>query len=103
MAYDEIQIIKNISHPNIVNIIDSYISEEQYLNIILEFCDGGSLQSKIDKIRNKVLKEKEVAIYFFQICKAVNYLHSKKIIHRDLKAENILIDNQVNLKLADLG
>lgn len=43
MAKDEVEILKNISHPNIVNMIDSYISEESYLNIILEFCDAGSL------------------------------------------------------------
>ena len=83
--------------------IDSYITDEQYLNIILEFCDGGSLQSKIDKMRKKVLKEKEVAVYFFQVCRAVYYMHSKRIIHRDLKPANILIDQKIILKLADLG
>ena len=95
--------MKNISHPNIIKMIDSYITDEQYLNIILEFCDGGNLQTKIDKMRKKVLEEKQVAIYFFQICRAVYYMHSKKILHRDLKAANILINNDGVLKLADLG
>ena len=57
--------MKNISHENIVIIIDSYITDEKYLNIISEFCDGGSLQKKMDKMKKKVLKEKEVAVYFF--------------------------------------
>ena len=42
--------------------IDSYITDEQYLNIIFEFCDGGSLENKIDKMKRKVLKENEVAV-----------------------------------------
>ena len=95
--------MKYICHENIVKMIDSYISDEQYLNIILEFCDGGSLQSKIDKMKKKVFKEKEVALYFFQVCRALYYMHSKRIIHRDLKAANILIDQKLILKLADLG
>jgi serine/threonine protein kinase len=57
--------MKNICHENIVKMIDSYITDELYLNIILELCEGGSLQSKIDKMKKKVLKEKEVALYFF--------------------------------------
>ena len=83
--------------------IDSYNTEEKYLNIILEFCDGGSLQTKIDKMKKKIFQEKEVAVYFFQICRAVYYMHSKRIIHRDLKPANILIDKKYILKLADLG
>ena len=83
--------------------IDSYNTEEKYLNIILEFCDGGSLQTKIDKMKKKIFQEKEVAVYFFQICRAVYYMHSKRIIHRDLKPANILIDKKYILKLAYLG
>ena len=54
-------------------------------------------------MKKQVFDEKQVATYFFQVCKAINYLHSKKILHRDLKAANILITNDVVLKLADLG
>ncbi len=46
--------MKSISHENIVKMIDSYNTEEKYLNIILEFCDGGSLQTKIDKMKKKI-------------------------------------------------
>ena len=95
--------MKNISHPNIVEMIESYTSDENCLNIILEFCNGGDLQNKIDKMKKKVFKEQKVADYFFQICRAVYHLHSKRILHRDLKAQNILIKNDGILKLADLG
>jgi serine/threonine protein kinase len=57
--------MKSISHPNIVNMIDSFITEDSYLNIILEFCDGGSLQKKIDRLKNEILDEKEVSKIFF--------------------------------------
>ena len=57
--------MENISHENIIKIIESFVTDEKYLNIILEFCDGGSLQKKMDKMKKKVLKEKEVAVYFF--------------------------------------
>jgi len=57
--------MKNISHPNIVEMIESYKSDENCLNIILEFCNGGDLQNKIDKMKKKVFKEQKVADYFF--------------------------------------
>jgi serine/threonine protein kinase len=57
----------------------------------------------IDRMKKSVLQEKEVASIFFQACRAVYYMHSKRIIHRDLKAANILINQKVILKLADLG
>ena len=57
----------------------------------------------IDRLKKSVLQENWVASIFFQACRAVYYMHSKRIIHRDLKAANILINQKVILKLADLG
>ena len=86
---DEIEILKNLNHPDIVKIIEFYGTEEAYY-IVNEYCSGGELY---DKAVNH-LSETQISVIFKQILSGLSYLHSKNIVHRDLKLENILISDK---------
>ena len=67
----------------------------------MEFCAGGDFFSHLKQV--KVLNENDARLYFMQICLAISYLHHNKVVYRDLKPENVLLDLEGNLKIADFG
>ncbi|KAH8104005.1 kinase-like domain-containing protein [Cristinia sonorae] len=96
----EIVIMKLIEHPNIMRLYDVWeTSSELYL--ILEYVEGGEL---FEYLCNKGrLSTPEALGYFQQIITAINYCHRFNIAHRDLKPENLLLDADMNIKVADFG
>ena len=91
---NEINILRQINHPNIVKLIELK-KTKTHIYIITEFCNGGSLTDCLRDYINshyKPFSEKIVQYLMKQILSAINYLHSKKIIHRDLKLDNILVN-----------
>lgn len=100
----EVNLLRYLDHPNIVDYIGSYV-EEGSLIIIMEYCDVGDLSYHIKK-RNKEEKkftEDEVLNWFIQISMALVYIHSKKVLHRDIKASNIFLTGNNTVKLGDFG
>ncbi|XP_040576633.1 serine/threonine-protein kinase 10 isoform X2 [Lepeophtheirus salmonis] len=97
----EIDILSEMFHPNVITLFEAYFFADQ-LWIFLEFCDGGALDTIIIDLE-KGLTEKQIAYVCRQVCEALVYLHKKAIIHRDLKAGNILICCDGSVKLADFG
>ncbi len=92
-AMEEISILGSLSSPYVVGYIDSFVSATK-VNIIMEFCENGDLQSYMNKKLSQgitQLTENTIWKIFIQICLGVNYLHSKNIIHRDLKSLNIFL------------
>ena len=83
---NEINILKTLSHPNIVKIYEFYDSPLNYY-IVTEFCKKGELFSYI---KNEY-KETQLSVLFYQVFSGLVYLHEKKILHRDLKLENIMV------------
>ena len=86
---NEINILRKLSHPNIVKIYEFYISNSHYY-IVTEFCKEGELFSYI---KNKY-SENQLAVLFYQVFSGLWYLHDHKIIHRDIKLENIMISKK---------
>jgi len=86
---NEINILKKLSHPNIVKIFEFYITKAHYY-IVTEFCKDGELFSYI---KNKY-SERQLAVLFYQIFSGLWYLHDNKMLHRDIKLENIMISGK---------
>ena len=96
----EISILKQLRHPNIVYLID-LIHGEKKLYLVFEYMDH-DLKKFLD-INNGPLSPELVKSYLFQILIAINFCHSKRILHRDLKPQNLLIDKDGIIKVADFG
>ena len=96
----EISILKQLRHPNIVYLID-LIHGEKKLYLVFEFMDH-DLKKFLD-INNGPLTPELVKSYLYQILIAINFCHSKRILHRDLKPQNLLIDKDGIIKVADFG
>ena len=98
--YHEIDLMKNLRHNSIVKILET-LETENYILIIMENISGGDLLSFVKK-RTK-LNEKTSRIIFKQLINSLKFIHSKGIIHRDIKLDNILIDLNNSIKLCDFG
>ena len=86
----EINILKSLDHPHIIKMFEFYVDENNYY-LVNEFCSEGDLGEKLVKI--KFFTENVTKLLMFQIFNAVWYLHSNKVIHGDLKVENIMVDS----------
>ncbi|XP_016085417.1 hormonally up-regulated neu tumor-associated kinase homolog A-like [Sinocyclocheilus grahami] len=89
-----------IRHPNIVLLLETLETENCYY-MAMELCGGGDLMDRI--CERKRLEEREVRRYTRQILSAVEHLHRHRIVHRDLKIENLLMDELNNIKIVDFG
>ena len=87
---NEIKILKELHHPNLIQFYDSF-KEKGKLYIIQEYADGGDLSQKIKtyKESNKLLPENLIWEIFIQLCIVIKYVHSNNILHRDIKSQNI--------------
>ncbi|XP_026199822.1 serine/threonine-protein kinase Chk2 isoform X2 [Anabas testudineus] len=95
-AKTEIEILQRVDHPCLIKTEDFYQTDDSYY-IVLELMEGGELFQKVKS--QQQLKESVAKLYFYQMLKAVQYLHSNGIIHRDLKPENILLSSQEDVCL----
>ena len=99
-AIREISILKQLHHPYIVNLID-LIHGEQKLYLVFEFLDH-DLKKFLDLHKGQ-LSPQLVKSYLYQILSAIKYCHSKRVLHRDLKPQNLLINKEGIIKLGDFG
>ncbi|KAG2378421.1 hypothetical protein C9374_008308 [Naegleria lovaniensis] len=99
----EIALLKQLSHPNVVKLYE-VVHDSNQLNLIFEFVDS-DLKAVIDKQREKKQYFPPITVkqYMFQMIHSLAYCHSNRVLHRDIKPQNILIDSEGNVKLADFG
>ena len=95
----EIEVMRGLNHPNIINYIESYLVGGE-LWVIMEYLDGGVLTSVVSET---VLAEGQIAGITKKCVDALKFLHSKKVIHRDIKSDNVLLGLNGDVKLIDFG
>ncbi|XP_033631629.1 serine/threonine-protein kinase Nek1-like isoform X3 [Asterias rubens] len=98
----EVAVLRKMKHPNIVSYQDSF-EELGNLYIVMDFCDGGDLYKAINGRRGVLFPEDQVLDWFVQICLAIKHVHDRKILHRDIKSQNIFLTRKGIVKLGDFG
>lgn len=104
-AQQEVEILSKLRHPNIVSYKESFQSDEGHLSIVMGYCEGGDLYTKLKKQakQSEYLTETQIVEWFVQIAMALQYMHDRNILHRDLKTQNIFLTKSKIIKLGDLG
>jgi NIMA (never in mitosis gene a)-related kinase len=106
-ALQEAKIMPTLNHPNIINFEDCFVMKQPKLAlcIVMEYADGEDLKKRIQSQRKlkKFFSENQILDWFTQICLGVKHLHDRKILHRDLKSENIFLTRNNIIKLGDFG
>ncbi|XP_029170704.1 serine/threonine-protein kinase SIK3-like isoform X2 [Nylanderia fulva] len=98
--FREVHIMKRLRHPHIIRLYQ-VMETEKMIYLVTEYAPGGEIFDHL--VRNGRMLEPEARRIFRQIVLAVRYLHQQRVVHRDLKAENLLLDADNNIKLADFG
>ncbi|EAS30536.3 STE/STE11 protein kinase [Coccidioides immitis RS] len=96
----EISLLQGLQHPNIVQYLGTS-TDDQYLNIFLEYVPGGSIATMLKQYNT--FQEPLIRNFVRQILTGLSYLHSRDIIHRDIKGANVLVDNKGQIKISDFG
>lgn len=96
----EVYILSKIRHKNVVSLFETFETKKHIL-FVIDLCAGGDL---LNYVRKRWKLKEDVTKYFFkQIISGLQYIHSKNIIHRDIKLDNLLLDGEGRIKIADFG
>lgn len=98
--YREIEIMRTLHHPNIIQLYQ-VMETDSMMYIVTEFAANGEIFDHL--VSNGKMDETRACFVFSQILAAIHYCHTHGVVHRDLKAENLLLDSENNIKLADFG
>lgn len=119
-ALNEVNVLKDLQHQCIIRYRESFVDKRQchlfkllvfiinsrYLCIVMDYADDGNLDQKIQqqkKLEKQYFNEDLIVDWFAQICLAVQYVHQRNIIHRDIKTQNVFLNSNGNAKLGDFG
>jgi len=99
-AIREIALVKELSHPNVVKLLDVFCSTKKLL-LVFEFIEH-DLKKYMKSVRS-ALKPEVIQSLSYQLCDGIQFCHANRILHRDLKPQNLLIDSKLQMKIADFG
>ncbi|XP_068175055.1 serine/threonine-protein kinase Nek1 isoform X2 [Antennarius striatus] len=98
----EVSVLANMSHPNVVQYKESF-EEGGCLYIVMDYCEGGDLFKKINSQKGILFSEEQILDWFVQICLALKHVHDRRILHRDIKSQNIFLTKNGTVQLGDFG
>jgi serine/threonine protein kinase len=98
----EAEILKVLKHPNVIRLREFYMNSRNKFCIVMDYAEKGDLASKLDKTEN-FFSENQILEWFVQLCLALKHIHDRKIVHRDLKSQNVFLTAMNTIKLGDFG
>eukprot|EP00079_Xenopus_tropicalis_P018969 XP_012808178.1 PREDICTED: serine/threonine-protein kinase Nek1 isoform X2 [Xenopus tropicalis] len=98
----EVAVLANMKHPNIVQYQESF-EESGCLYIVMDYCEGGDLFKRINSQKGVLFSEDQILDWFVQLCLALKHVHDRKILHRDIKSQNIFLTKGGTIQLGDFG
>lgn len=103
-SLNEARVLAMLHHPNIVACHHSFLEDDQSLAIVMEYAPGGTLHDYLRRRGQAPLPEQQVLSFLGQIVLALEHVHSRQILHRDLKSQNLLLDrHRALVKVGDFG
>mmetsp|Transcript_80599 Transcript_80599/g.248615 ORF Transcript_80599/g.248615 Transcript_80599/m.248615 type:complete len:508 (+) Transcript_80599:2-1525(+) len=102
-AVKEALVLKKLQHPNIIQFQDVFMTRKGRLCIVMDYADGGDVHTAIHKREGELLPEATILTWFVQICFALLHVHTRRVLHRDLKTQNVFLMASGQIKLGDFG
>ena len=100
----ESELLGRLRHPNIVALYESFVDRAaRKLAIVMEYANGGDLEGYLKARRGRSLSEEGALDIFVQMCLAIKHIHDRKILHRDLKSQNVFLTSAGIVKVGDFG
>lgn len=98
----EAMLMERLQNPYIVQMYDSFTSDRK-INIVMELCENGDLGLHLKQQKGRYLTEQRIWKFFIEMCLGIQYLHTNRILHRDIKTINMFLTKNDNIKIGDLG